>query len=353
MYALGLQAGSLLRARATHGGNIVTAAGACVALHAPTVAAPLVSSRLSALLPSTAPAMNSACGQRAMHTTTRRRRKEIRKDAALDRRRVLQFASMFDPMRVAKLQVLQTLHYLGWEFQCNTAISGGYTLDFTLQDWYCAFEVVDRKHYVLPSDKNASDDYGYGSGLYPPINPPGTKQLKMPSQTPYPMMPPTWKSPVRGLLLDKETAARHAAIREKGWKLAVIPQPLWELAAKSVKNQHYVRRDLLMSLSVPLAPFEARPPQVATATSKKATKRASAAAAEAAAANLAGAASAASAARGVSATGVSDADKKAAAKGAADLAAARAESEGGRSRKARVAARRKVTAADEGAAAAQ
>ena len=113
---------------------------------------------------------------------------------------------------------------------------------------------------------------GLGPSVRPvaPEVPAGRDPLKyvhLPSSSPYSSRPPEWLNPVRGLFLDKETATRHAAIRAKGWKLVAIPQPFWEVAARR-RHQHYARRDLLLSLVMPLAPFEARPVSLQTRSRK-------------------------------------------------------------------------------------
>lgn len=189
---------------------------------------------------------------------TKRRRKEIRKGKSASMRELLAFAKQFDPLRTSKLQVKQTFEWLGWEFRMNEVVAEGLSVDVALTDWYCAFDVVEGEHYVLPASASASDDMGLGPGQRPAHNAPGTARITFPSQLGFSSAPPDWFSPVRGLMLDKETAARHAAIRAKGWKLVPIPQPLWEFSAGKAHAAHYSRRDLLMSLTLPLLPFEAR-----------------------------------------------------------------------------------------------
>ena len=196
-------------------------------------------------------------------TVTRRRRKEIRKANALETRQIVEFARLFDPVGITKSQVAQTLDYLGWDYNKREVISSEMTSDFALKEWYCALEVVPGERYVLPNSSQASTDLGLGPGIKNTEQdvPQGRDPLKyvhLPSSTPYSSRPPDWLNPVRGLFLDSETAERHAAIRAKGWKLVAIPQPFWEVAARR-RHQHYARRDLLLSLIMPLAPFEARP----------------------------------------------------------------------------------------------
>jgi len=162
-------------------------------------------------------------------------------------------------------------------------------VDFTFLSWFVALEVVEREAFVLPDSPLASNDCGFGPGVENPNSgveaqrdsqhsgnsalevPAGTsgslQQTRSlgrpvaPHETAFPHAPPSWLNPVRGLVLNKETAEHHAAIRARGWKLVVIPEPLWAFAASKAKNAHYARRDLLMSLIVPLAGvgFDPRP----------------------------------------------------------------------------------------------
>jgi hypothetical protein len=255
---------------------------------------------------SSAPALAAAPPSSAGYaTSTRRRRNEVRRAAALSMRQLLAFASQFDPPRTARRQLAQTLHYLGWPFAADERVSSKLRADFALREYYLAFEVVPGERYVLEGSEHASDDRGFGPGER--AAPAPSRELlragetstgrllaqasaasaaapassaaapsasaalatsaaptsllsfvSMPSATAFPSCPPEWLNPVRGLVLDRETAARHAAIRGKGWKLVAVPLPLWELAAAR-RHQHYARRDLLLSLALPLAPFEARP----------------------------------------------------------------------------------------------
>lgn len=173
-------------------------------------------------------------------------------------RELLAFAKQFDPLRTSRLQVKQTFDMSGYDFKMDEAIAEDLTVDFALTDWYCAFEVVEGKNYVLPTDPNASDDVGMGPGVRPRFNRPGDAHVVLPHETGFTSAPPEWYNPVRGLVLDKDTAARHALIRAKGWKLVIIPQPLWEYAATRPHAAHYMRRDLILSMTLPLAPFEPR-----------------------------------------------------------------------------------------------
>jgi hypothetical protein len=291
----------------------------------------------------------------SFRTITRRRRKEIRKDAAKEKRGLLKFATLFDPLRTAELELEQTLVKLGWGYVVGERLPGGLTLRVSLRQHYCAFDVVDGRHYVLPGSEGASTDAGFGPGVAAPEphlirEPKGlAARLGHPSATAFPQNVPPWKNPVRGLVLDKETAARHASIREKGWKLVAIPQPLWEVAAGS-RSQHYARRDLLLSLTVHLAPFESRPAelQAQLGSGKKAARALDSAATVSA--QSAATAAAASSAQLQGSASVSPAERR---RAAAELATARDESASGRSRKLRGAARRKVTVADEGSSSAR
>lgn len=233
----------------------------------------------------------SSAHGRTYATITSRRKKEMRKQAASEQREILAFAAMFDPLRTAKLQLGQTFKLLGWDVYSNETISETLVVDYCLKEWYCAFEVVPGRNYVLPDSENASDDMGFGpgkavpkemGGVFPSDNDDGKTIVIPPNQTAFPAAPAPWLSPVRGLVLDKATAERHAAIRARGWKLITIPQPLWEFAASKPKNAHYARRDLLMSLTLPFAPFEARPIELQKLRFKKDIKLASIAAAAAA-----------------------------------------------------------------------
>jgi hypothetical protein len=283
-------------------------------------------------LPSTAPASAAPALARGYKTTTRRRRKEIRKDAAKYQRKLLDFAKQFDPSRTAHEQLGQTLRYLGWAVNEREMVTDTINVDFALKQWYTAFEIVDAKNYVLPSSPEASNDIGLGPGVASNVNVPGTKRLQTPQETAFKSAPPSWLSPVRGLVLDKATAERHAAIRAKGWALIVVPQPFWEFAARRPSDAHYARRDLLLSLTFPLLPFPQRPVELQTATGaagkgKSSQQQRMEEAAATAAANLA--------------AGKSD---KAA---ASALATATADAATGRSRKTRKAARMAVSAAVE------
>lgn len=174
-------------------------------------------------------------------------------------RKMLAFAARYDPHRTSVLQVEQTMDRLGWDFNRNEMISDGLFVDFSMKDNFCAFEIVQEHHYVEPGAENASDAPAVA------FVPTGNGRVLAPEETPFPAAPPAWKNPVMGRVLDRETAERHKLIRSKGWALVAIPQPLWELAA-SMKYQHYSRRDLLLSLTLPLAPFNPRPVALQTTT---------------------------------------------------------------------------------------
>ena len=252
---------------------------------------------------SSAPALPLAC--RGYSAITRRRRKEMRKTAATSKREVLAFARLFDPLRTARAQVFQTLEYMGWECLAGEQVGEGLVVDFTFLDTFVAVEVVEGGAYVLPGAAEASTDMGFGPGATSPVAGQATPhaaaaaaaaaaavaatvggklaRVTTPAQTAFAAAPPSWLSPVKGLFLDKATAARHEAIRAKGWKLVVVPEPLWAFAASKRKDAHYARRDLLMSLVLPLIPFEPRPENSLRGAARK-TKAGPAAAGEAAAA---------------------------------------------------------------------
>jgi hypothetical protein len=216
---------------------------------------PSLSSSLSSLQPT-----SLGCPYSSL---TRRRRKEMRKSSAASQRELLDFAKLFDPLRTARAQVFQTLEYLGWECLAGELVEEGLVVDFTFLDTFVALEVVEGSAYVLPGDAEASTDVGYGPGVQAPSSAAATVapsgRVLAPSETAFFAAPPSWLSPVRGLVLNKATAARHAAIRAKGWKLVAVPEPLWAFAAGKQKDAHYARRDLLMSLVLPQLPFEPRP----------------------------------------------------------------------------------------------
>jgi len=348
----------------------------------------------AAAAPAAAAAVAAAAASAPYATTTRRRRKELRRSAALSRRQLLAFAALFDPLRAARAQVAQTLHYLGWAFSAGERVlTGGgegaagasstaasssdaassaadaasasalasAPVDFVLREWYCAFEVVPGDAYVLDSDPRASSppDRGFGPGVAPPRAPApaavaavdgaAERFVRVPAASAFSAAPPEWLSSVRGLALTRAVAARHAAIRAKGWKLVVLPLPDWERAAAR-RHQHYARRDLLMSLAVPLAPFEARAGAELAAQALQQAGRGGAGKGAGAGAGAgaekrerAAAAAAAAAAAGGGAAG----GGRAAPVQGALLAAARRESESGRSRKLRAAARRDVSRSEE------
>jgi hypothetical protein len=224
-----------------------------------------------------------------------RTRKAIRKANAAAQRSLLQFARSFDPMRTARVQLSQTLRYLGWDTFPAETVGEGLVVDFTLLEWFVAFDVVPGAAFVLPGAPGASDDRGWGPGVVPELNPPpvlgrartlplpcargelappvaggagaggapppprAAGRVTTPAETLFTSAPPSWLDPVRGLVLDGATASRHAAIRARGWKLVVIPEPLWSFAATKTRNAHYARRDLLLSRVLPIAPFQERP----------------------------------------------------------------------------------------------
>lgn len=324
----------------------------------------------TALVAPHAPIIAAGAAARAGYATlTRRRRKAMAKSTALQQRQVLAFARLFDPLRVARAQVYQTLSYLGWEMLAGEVVGDGLVVDFTLREWYAALVLVEGAHYVLPGAPDASDDCGFGPGVprtlasVPVVQPvpaavsvPAALRVTTPAETPYARAPASWHNPVRGLVLDAETAARHAAIRARGWKLAVVPLPLWELAAAQARDAHVSRRDLLMSLTMDIAPFEARPEQLQSLAARgRRTPRGPTAGDSAAAAVEAMFRKAAEAVSGTEAPsagvlvdaagGGARQGERAALSDAAELSAAAVESGAGRNRRARSAARAKVAAA--------
>jgi len=262
-----------------------------------------------------------------------RTRKAIRKSNAAAQRELLAFARAFDPLRTARVQLSQTLRYLGWDACPAETVGEGLVVDFTLLEWFVAFDVVPGSAYVLPGGAAASNDCGWGPGLFPELNPPPVlgrsrtqpragelgyfpcaplaetgagggegpeegggggggpqmapealaallrsgargpppllalgsappppaRRVTTPAETLFTSAPPSWLDPVRGLVLDAPTAARHAAIRARGWKLVAVPEPLWNFAATKRHDAHYARRDLLLSKVLPIAPFQERP----------------------------------------------------------------------------------------------
>ena len=259
-----------------------------------------------------------------------RTRKAIRKSNAAAQRELLSFARAFDPMRTARVQLSQTLRYLGWDTFAAETVGEGLVVDFTLLEWFVAFDVVPGAAFVLPGAPGASNDCGWGPGVFPELNPAPvlgrarmqpragelgyfpcaplaggegegeegeeaappaealaallrsggggpppllrldggggsggggarTGRVTTPAETLFTSAPPSWLDPVRGLVLDAATAARHAAIRARGWKLVVVPEPLWNFAATKRHSAHYARRDLLLSRVLPIAPFQERP----------------------------------------------------------------------------------------------
>lgn len=176
--------------------------------------------------------------------------------AAAQSRSLLEFAKQFDPMRTTRMSVAATLGKLGWSHHSNEMISDGLSVDFTMEETFCAYEVVKADAYVDPAHADASRVPAVaadGGVIYD-----SSGRAMLPLTSPFPAAPPLHAHPLLGKVLDRATAARHELIRSKGWKLVVIPQPLWALACRS-PHQHYARRDLLMSLTLPLAPFEPRP----------------------------------------------------------------------------------------------
>jgi hypothetical protein len=201
-----------------------------------------------------------------------------RADAA-EKRVLLQFAAQFAPHRSLTLSLLLAFQRCGWGVNTREMISDGLTVDFTMKDSYVAFELVPAENIVSP-------DHPLASPL--PASPPvaslltASNTLAAPFDTPFPSAPAPWENPVHGMVYDQATAARHALIRSKGWALIPIPAPLLAVAlakegaaastttvsgfkgavpacGTTTRKANYSIRDLLFSLTLPLAPFEPRP----------------------------------------------------------------------------------------------
>jgi hypothetical protein len=132
-------------------------------------------------------------------------------------------------------------------------------------------------------DPDHADASTTPAGPPPPIDP-KTGLLQPPRSTPFPFAPAAWTDPTVGKVLDVATATRHALIRSKGWNLVAIPLSLWQVACAAPKMQHYARRDLLLSMTLVQAPFEARPPTLGSGASTAAVGKGAAGAADGAAA---------------------------------------------------------------------
>lgn len=228
-------------------------ASAASALSGRATCVPSVSVSLASLARAPPCPIGAMDGSRGYATVTRRRRKELAREKAANMRSLLAFAARYDHMRTARLELSQTLKRLGWVHNSGEQIADGVFADYTLRDHYCAFTLVDESHYVSPGHVDASDVPGM-----PPLPRDDEGRILMPHESPYPAAPAPWKNPVLGMMLDKATAAQHATIRGKGWSLVAIPLPLWREARASA-HQHYARRDLVMQMTLPLAPFELRP----------------------------------------------------------------------------------------------
>ena len=197
---------------------------------------------------------------------TRRRRNEIAHEKAVATRHVLEFAATFDPLRTARLELSQTLDRLGWEHNSSETVADGVQVDFTMKETYCAFTVVDENNLVPVGHPDAST-----TPAMPLLRRGRDGNILMPKDTPFPDVPAPWVNPAQGLMLDQTTASRHALIRSKGWELVAIPLQLWRLARAS-KKQHHARRDVVTSLTLPLAPFQARPVALQAEAQSKAAK---------------------------------------------------------------------------------
>ena len=192
---------------------------------------------------------------RTYAATTRRRRKELARSHAAELRTLLAFAARYDPLRTAKMELAQTLDRLGWAFRASEMISDGVTVDFSMEEQFCAFAMVDTAHFVPRDNADASN-----IPASPPLPRGANGELLLPVSEAFPFAPAPWRNPVLGLYLDKATAAHVALVESKGWKLVIVPLPLWQVARGEARNQHYARRDLLLQLTLPRVPFEQRPP---------------------------------------------------------------------------------------------
>ena len=200
-------------------------------------------------------AMAAASGVRAMSSGVPSwRRRAAAKAAAADMRSLLRFAEGFDPYRQAKRSLAATLGRLGWEVNAGELISDGLAVDFTMRDSFCAFELGGAAHYLPPGAPGASTT----PAAPPAPRDPATGLVLPPAATPFPAAPASWQNPVAGMVLDAATVARHELIRSKGWNLVAVPEAAWA-AACALPDPHYARRDYLLSLTLPLAPFEPRP----------------------------------------------------------------------------------------------
>jgi hypothetical protein len=181
------------------------------------------------------------------------KRKAARKAVAADTRVLLRLAAEYDPVGQAGIGLKRTLSAMGWSVSPGEVISDGLAVQFAQTDKFVAFEIVPTSACVPPAHADAST-----TPASPLVTGAGgdAKRAVPPVWTPFPAAPAPWDNPALGLVLDKATAARHATIRGKGWKLVAVPQPLWEVACR---GGAYARRDLLLSLTLPLAPFDARP----------------------------------------------------------------------------------------------
>ena len=191
---------------------------------------------------------------RGYATSTRRRRKEMARERAAHTRSLLSVAALYDPMRTAKLEFAQTLDRLGWQFNAGEMISDGVVVDFSMREHYCAFTLVEEKHYVPAGHPDAST-----TPAMPPFPRDAAGQIVLPHESAHPAAPAPWDNPVLGKFLDVPTARFHAMVQSKGWALIAIPLPLWQIARGQEKNQHESRRDLLLQLCLPRVPFESRP----------------------------------------------------------------------------------------------
>lgn len=172
----------------------------------------------------------------------------------------------FHDVSLQRLELSQTLDRLGWAHNTSEIVADGVRVDFSMKETYCAFSVIDEANLVPPGHPDASS-----VPAMPLLRRGRDGSILMPRSTPFPDMPAPWENPAQGLMLDRVTAESHALIRSKGWELIVIPLPLWRVA-RAAKRQHEARRDVVTSLTLPLAPFQARPVALQAEAQSKAEK---------------------------------------------------------------------------------
>ena len=168
-------------------------------------------------------------------------------------RSLLKLAALYDPLRAARDELGLTLSKLGWPVNRGEEVADRLVVDFAMVESFCAFELVEAEHLLPKGHPDASDVHA----MAPPAR--GKDGVLLPAQrSPFPATPQPWHNPVRDLFFSKAAAERHASIRAKGWALVALPLPLWQ-AARASHDQHYARRDVLLSYTMPLLPVETRP----------------------------------------------------------------------------------------------